>query len=257
MRRTSVNILGLEQRTFQLGKTWRERCEENELSLYNSARFKSNGSSNFDAVPSNCISRKHHLMNHPVSIQRGVFSSWCSDWCRATGDKSITPRVWFVHPRPMEDGYKYEGERILIILSSLLFLSSHRLISMTPDIVCMILLLFKSVGGELFTVVRVLYELDAFDLVIAISYPFGIRSLMRPFSDSHHDALTVGRLSFLLFWSFLTSSRFSSRMSSPPFSKDLDSKRCLSFNWPISSSSSKLYWATLLDLHTVYLIWAR
>ncbi len=57
----------------------------------------------------------------------------------------------------------------------------------------------QSVRGELFIVVRVLYELDAFDLVIAISYPFGIRSLMRPFSDSHHDALTVGRLSFLLF----------------------------------------------------------
>ncbi len=36
----------------------------------------------------------------------------------------------------------------------------------------------QSVGGELFTVVCVLYKLDVFDLVIAISYPFGIHSLM-------------------------------------------------------------------------------
>ncbi len=133
-------------------------------------------------------------------------------------------------------------------------LLSSSSISMTPDIVCIILLLFKSVGGELFTVVRVLYELDVFDLVIAISYPFW---------DLFVDAslsltVTTMRLLWVVYLSFcfdhfLMSSSFSSRMSSPPFSKDLDSKRCLSFNWPISSSSSKLYWAMLLDLHTVLL----
>ncbi len=36
----------------------------------------------------------------------------------------------------------------------------------------------QSVGSELLTVVCVLYELDLFDLVITISYPFGIHLLM-------------------------------------------------------------------------------
>ncbi|PBK94919.1 hypothetical protein ARMGADRAFT_1078792 [Armillaria gallica] len=90
---------------------------------------------------------------------------------------------------------------------------------MTPDIVCMIFLLFKIVSGELFTIVHVLY---AFDLVIAFDYPFGIHLLMHSFLDHHHDKLTV------LFNDVVASIR-----------------------------SSKFYWAMLLNLYTVYLMWAH
>ncbi len=72
---------------------------------------------------------------------------------------------------------------------------------MTPDIFCIIFPFLKPLAvssSPLYVFCSISTRLNL-DLVIALSCPFGICSLMRPFSDRHHDEVTVSLFSFLSF----------------------------------------------------------
>ncbi len=56
-------------------------------------------------------------------------------------------------------------------------------------------MIVETVVCDVLDVVGVLLAVDAFDLVIVLSCPFGICSLTLLFSD-RHDELTVGGFSF-------------------------------------------------------------
>ncbi len=97
------------------------------IRLYNSVRFKSNGgSSNFNAVPSNCIisHTTSHFMNLSISKQHGVFSLMFGSMSGNRGWShmcdSSAQGLWKI-------GISLRGIwwRNFIIPSSLLFTSAH------------------------------------------------------------------------------------------------------------------------------------